>query len=234
VRLRSDFAGRALGAALVAITISMALVACERPEPGPAAKPIHQSRAKSQFDAAALEASVDAAMAWRDSVGMSATTLTPPSREEVVAAFDGLGFEINDELQILWSMGATTEGGPGLFDGFELLTAAASRSRYDVLRADASLAWRPNWVPVLASNDAWIAVECSRSTAPAGPVVVFRAGEEPVIAFTNLTHFFETVASALDQATHANGRVDVPRSVFEEAHGASNPGLPLPDHLTEN
>lgn len=234
VRLRSDFAARALGVAVVAITLSMALAACERPEPGPAAKPIHQSRAKSQFDAGALEASMVAVRAWHDSVGPGVGAGGSTAREEVVAAFDGLDFEVNDELQILWSRWVPDPRGPALLGGFELLSATGARARYDALRTDRSIDWRPNWVPVLESDHAWIAVECSRSTAPAGPVVFHLAGEEPVIAFTNLTRFFETLVGALDHASWNDGRVEIPRAELERAHGASNPGLTLPDHLTEH
>lgn len=232
---RSDLAQLRVSTVVVVVTILMALPGCGRPEPGPAAKPVDQSRAKSQYDAGVLEAAIAASLATLDSLGTPLKAASATSREDVIATFDGLGFAVNDELQILWSEVAPTDDRSAFLFGYRLLSAAGARARYDALRDDPDVSWRPNWVPVLEADDHWLVVESSRSTAPAGPVVAFRRGESPEVVFTNLTRFFEATATALaDPTTRVEGgRLRVDPDVFRRAHGATNAGLTLPAHVLE-
>ena len=208
--------------------------ACGRPEPGPAAKPVHQSRAKSQYDARVFDASLATIVAWHDSVGTGWSAPAGPEPDAVSARFEDLGFTLNDELRTLWSRHTPPDDAPPLVYGYRLLSAEAAREHYDALRADASVPWRPNWVPVLEGDAQWLVVESSRSGAPAGPVVAVRPDEEPVVAFTNLTRLFEAIATALADSTSrwTDETVRIEPDVFRRAHGASNPELQLPAHVT--
>ena len=209
---------------------------CGRPEPGPAAKPVHQSRAKSQYDARVFDASLGTVVAWHDSLGTGWTAAPGPDLETVVETFDALGFALNDELGTLWSRVAPAADAPPVFLDYLLLSAETARSRYDDLRADPEIVWRPNWVPVLSAGDRWLAVESSRSGAPAGPVVAYRPGTEPIVAFTNLTRLFEAIAVVLNDSTTTwtDGRVKPQDGAFRRAHELTNPDLDLPSDLTDS
>lgn len=225
--------GIRLGVVLTVAFLGLA-AGCDRPEAGPAAKPVHQSRAKSQYDARVFDASLGAIVAWHDSLDTGWTAVPGPEPDAVAESFESLGFTLNDELRTLWSRYAPAGDAPPVFLDYRLLSAESARARYDALRKDPAVAWRPNWVPVLSAGDRWLAVESSRSGAPAGPVVATRPGVEPVIAFTNLTRLFEAIATALaDSTTTWDGqRVRVQDGVFERAHAATNPDLDLPSDVT--
>ena len=205
--------------------------ACERPEPGPAAKPVHQSRAKVQFDEAALTAALDTLAAWHHSVGTGWSAPPGPERTGVEATFEDLPFTVNDELALLWERWGTPPAERPLVFDYLFLSADRARARYDALRADASVPWRPNWIPLFAAGERWLLVESSRSGAPAGPVVSYRIGEPPVVTFTNLTQLARTVADVLDTARWTGDRMVVDETALRRAHAEHNADLPLPDQV---
>ena len=207
------------------------LSACERPEPGPAAKPVHQSRAKVQFDEAVFTAALDRIAAWHDSVGTGWSAPAGPERTAIEATFEELPFTVNDELALLWERWGTPPTDRPLIFDYLFLSAERARARYDALRADASVPWRPNWIPVFAAGERWLLVESSRSGAPAGPVVAYRIGEAPVVAFTNLTQLARTVADVLDTAGWTGEHMVVGEPALRRAHAEHNADLTLPDHV---
>lgn len=226
----SGFGGPSTRRVALAVALVALALGCERPEPGPAARPVDQSRAKSRFDSAVFDRSLRMVVAWHDSTGTGWAPPAGPAADAVVERFEGLGFSVNDELQALWSRLAPGPDDPPLFFDYVLLSADRARARYDALRGDHTIPWRPNWIPVLEAGERWLAVESSRSTAPAGPVVFYRTGTTPVVAFTNLTRLFEALAVALADSTTraAPGEVVIDRAVFAAAHAATNGDLPLP------
>ena len=205
---------------------------CERPEPGPAAKPIHQSRAKSQFDDEVLTGAFDRLVAWHDSVGTGWSAGAGTDRETSILRFDDAPFRLNDELQILWER-VGRSGTPFLLD-YRLLGADEARSRYDELRADPELSWRPNWIPLLESEERWLVVESSRSTAPAGPVVFFEPGTDPIVVFTNVTRMLQTLAevAASPSTRWVDGAMRVDPALLRQAHGEHNRDAEWSEHVT--
>ena len=207
------------------------LSACERPEPGPAAKPVHQSRAKVKFDETAFGDALDEIAAWHDSVGTGWSAPAGMERAAVEVLFEELPFTVNDELALLWQRWGDPHGDRPFVLDYRLLSADQARARYDALRSDTTVPWRPNWIPVLAAGDRWLLVESSRSGAPAGPVVAYRPGESPVVAFANLTRLSRTVAEALEAARWTGGHMAVDEVTLRRAHAEHNPDLTLPDHV---
>ena len=214
----------------------IAAAGCGRPEPGPAARPVDQSRAKSRYDARVFDGSLSAIVAWHDSSSTAWSSPEGPAAEAVLERFEDLDFTLNDELTALWRRLAPPADGPPFVLDHRLLSAAESRDRYDALRSDPDVPWRPNWIPVLVAGDRWLVVESSRSGAPAGPVVAYRDGVEPQVAFTNLTRLWQTIAVALrdPSATWADGRMQVDADALRRAHAEINGDLALPAFVLES
>lgn len=180
---------------LLFLLLPIALGACATRESGPISSPREQSQAKVRFDRALLSTDLDSMVAlhasdpagWRPAPGIR--------RDAIEATFEGTSFVVPEELLMIWGRHDGGIGGTAsaaYLGSHTLLSCAGARAAYDSLRAEPSMAWRHNWIPLLRDEDDWIAVDASRSGSPAGPLVRWAAGHDPYVASTNFTWLLRT------------------------------------------
>jgi len=158
------------------------LPACSGPEPGPIASPREQSQAKARFDREAL------LLAAEQLIGPARSADLRLSSAQIDSLFEEPGFEVPDEPRLIW---AAARPGASLPGGWRMLDALESREAYRDVRA--RLPWRPNWLPMARRDAQWLAVECSRSSSPAGPLLLFdEAGPVRIVA-ANFTVLFASL-----------------------------------------
>ncbi len=143
----------------------LAAVGCAR-ESAPVATPAQASQAKVRFDRDLLLQSLE-------SLGLGGAADSVAIRR-VREDLGELPFGLPDEVMLVFALEnrrgrALSVRGPGLDSTLRWLDAAQARAAYDSLRSAGD--WRPNWIPILRSSDRWWAVEASRGTSPAGPVI---------------------------------------------------------------
>lgn len=163
------------------------LAACSGPELGPIASPQQQSQAKARFDRAALLLTAE------QIIGPTRAPELRLSSAEIDSLFAEPGFVVPEEPKLIWTAARPGALLPG---GWLLLDALESREAYRELRA--RLPWRPNWLPMARRDAQWLAVECSRSSSPAGPVLLYdEAGPVRIVA-ANFTALFASLAGLED------------------------------------
>lgn len=150
-------------------------VGCTTEEP-PVATPRQASQAKVRFDRAKLTASLQA-------LGLD---VTGGEREEarVRELLDPIECAIPDEVAMLLASQADPSTRLAV-DGLRGIGAARAVAVYDSLRQFHR--WRPNWIPVARGDAGWLAVESSRASSPAGPVVWVEDGGQARVRAANLT-----------------------------------------------
>lgn len=158
-----------------AVLVLLVLSSCSNEEP-PVSTPTQASQAKVRYDRGSLTRSLE-------NLGL------PPlndslSEARVQETLGELPCAVPEEVALVFAYQAGQEG-VLRHDDRRGFTATRALAVYDSLRQRDR--WRPNWIPVLRGDGGWLAIESSRGSSPAGPVLwVGDDGKAEVVA-VNLT-----------------------------------------------
>lgn len=208
---------------LLSLLAAVLLGGCDPRESGPISSPHEQSQAKVRFNRAILTASLDSLLSWHDARTDGWRSAPGVRRDAIAAEFEDCAFVVPEELLMIWGFSNGGSNDAAFVGSHRLVSAADARAAYDSMRADASIAWRPNWIPTLRDGSAWIAVDASRSSAPAGPLLRWTPTDEPYVVSTNFTWLLRTWAVAIER-----GLVPHDVDAIAALHREFNDDLPGP------
>jgi hypothetical protein len=214
---------------LWSIAFVVLIAACGAHEPGPVSTPREQSRAKVRFDRAVLTTALDSVQAWHARVNSEWEPAAGARRDEIELRFADASFAVPEELLMVWGRHDGATRSRSYAGGFELLSSVQAHAIFDSLRAEAGAAWRHNWIPVLRAREEIVAVDASRSAAPAGPLVLWSPPAPPRVIATNLTRHLESWSAAIDRGlVRLEGTAVFDHAEMMQLHRTFNDDLPGP------
>lgn len=143
----------------VAVVGTVVLSSCSTEDP-PVSTPRQASQAKVRYDRSALVASLE-------TLGLRPVD-DALAEARVRERLSDLPCAVPDEVALLFAHQAQ-EGSVLRYQDLRGFPASRAEAAYDSLRQNHR--WRPNWIPIMKGDGGWLAVESSRGSSPAGPVL---------------------------------------------------------------
>lgn len=150
------------------------------------------------------------------------------------AEFSALAAEFScqlpTELEVLWKW-RNGEKTDKFIWYHRFLPMQESLEQYKALKKDRLLRWHESWIPLFEFEGEWYAVECSDDKFEAAPIVHHFLEDDPKVAYTNLSTYMSTIATAIDNKALQWGEAwweEEDLEALAAAHNELNAGLQFP------